>query len=263
MSVLRVLSQPQSYRLQFNPRNLEDPNWWLGDPDVSMRTLSDPRIDGWLGRQGVTSLARLCRNRIEEFYKQVAGPEHTPSYFVEKFLPYQVFPDLLSEIYGGARELILVRDFRDMLSSILAFNSKRGYQAFGRERMESDAEYVTSLMKPSAERLLRRWRGRGEGAHLVRYEDLVGDAPGTLAELLGYLGLEAGEDTVRDTIGRASGDEGSSMDHHRTISDPASSIGRWRDDLPTELADVCNEALGPILTEFGYEGAAEKVADSA
>jgi Sulfotransferase domain len=151
-----------------------------------------------------------------------------------------------------------------MLSSILAFNSKRGYQAFGRERMESDAEYVTSLMRPSAEGLLRRWRARGEGAHLVRYEDLVSDPLGTMMELVGYLGLDAGEETVRDTIGRASGeDHASSMDQHRTVSDPARSIGRWRNDLPAELADVCNEALGPILAEFGYEEATERVADSA
>ena len=40
--------------------------------------------------------------------------------------PSQVVLDLLAEIFPGASELILVRDFRDMLSSVLAFNRKRG-----------------------------------------------------------------------------------------------------------------------------------------
>jgi hypothetical protein len=48
----------------------------------------------------------------------------------------------------------------------------------------------------------------------------------------------------------ARGDE---SDGHRTVPDPADSIGRWRTDLSPELQSACEEALGPALRSFGYE----------
>jgi hypothetical protein len=42
------------------------------------------------------------------------------------------------------------------------------------------------------------------------------------------------------------------LDTHRTVQDPAQTIGRWRRDLPDELAAECNELLTPVLEAFGY-----------
>ena len=52
--------------------------------------------------------------------------------------------DKLAELYPDSREVFLVRDFRDMVSSILAFNAKRGARGFGRAAAETDAGYVTA-----------------------------------------------------------------------------------------------------------------------
>ncbi|HET9593720.1 MAG TPA: sulfotransferase domain-containing protein, partial [Solirubrobacterales bacterium] len=150
----------------------------------------------------------------------------------------------------GAREVILVRDFRDMLCSVIAFNQKRGYQAFGRADVGSDAEYVETTVANSAKRLLRRMRERGGEAHLVRYEDLIQEPAETLAAMMGYLGLDAGDDSVAAVLARA---EKESLDEHRTTSKASESIGRWQRDLSPELAQVCAEVLDPVLTEFGYE----------
>ena len=38
---------------------------------------------------------------------------------------------LTAELYPDAREVFLVRDFRDMVASIFAFNRKRGVRGFG------------------------------------------------------------------------------------------------------------------------------------
>jgi len=170
-----------------------------------------------------------------------------------------VLPDLLSELYPEAREIVLVRDFRDLLSSVLAFNEKRGYQAFGREQRDSDADYIRSTLRRSAESLLNRWRSREQTAHLVRYEDLVLDPSGTLSQLLRYLDLDHSNRAVERTIERAQNASGT--EHHRTVSDPAASIGRWRRDLSEELQLVCAEALDPVLGQFGYEPTADRAAE--
>ena len=172
------------------PGPLEQQNWWLDRPDLHFGVGGDEALEGWLGGEAVESLAQVCQSRIDAFYERLTGPGEQPRYFVEKYLPFQLAPDLLAEMYPGAREVILVRDFRDMLCSIIAFNRKRGYEAFGRAEAGSDAEYVETTVANSARRLLRRLRDRGEAAHLVRYEDLIQEPAATLEAMMRFLGLD-------------------------------------------------------------------------
>ncbi|HVD41643.1 MAG TPA: sulfotransferase [Solirubrobacterales bacterium] len=251
-SVLQTLARPQSYLAQILPGPLEERTWWFDRPDLRFGVGGDPALEAWLGSEAVESLAQVCQARIDAFYRQVAGPGDNPRYFVEKYLPYQLTPDLLTEMYPGAREVILVRDFRDMLCSIIAFNRKRGWEAFGRAAAADDAEYVQTTVANSAKRLLRRLRERGEGAHLVRYEDLIEEPALTLAAIRGFLGLEASDEAVAATLARAEEDS-PKVDDHRTTDKVSASIGRWKNDLSPELIEVCAEVLDPVLTEFGYE----------
>jgi Sulfotransferase family len=247
-NVLQDLAEPQAFLAPFDPPDLEARHWWL---QGGSGELGEDDVERWLGSEAVDSLAALCRGQIEAFYGHLAGAER-PAFFVEKYLPHQVVPDLLSEMYSGARELILVRDFRDTLCSVIAFNRKRGWDAFGRAEGGDDAEYVRGALRQSALALSRRL-GRGKNPpRLVRYEDLVLDPEPTLTDLFAQLGLDHDSELVAATVWRAK-EATAAMDHHRTTSDPAASIGRWREDLPEEIAAVCNEELGELLAEFGYE----------
>lgn len=196
----------------------------------------------------------MCRQRIEAFFRQVAEMQGKPgaTYFLEKFLSEPVVLDLLGEIYPDAGEVILVRDFRDVASSVLAFNRKRGYQAFGREHVDSDADYIRGVAHRQALGVLQRWEEQKEVAHLVRYEDLLTQPEQTLQGILEFIGVSASADVVAGTLERARRDS-PSMDHHRTARDPAATIGRWREDLSPELIAACAESLDPILEAFGYE----------
>jgi hypothetical protein len=40
---------------------------------------------------------------------------------------------------------------------------------------------------------------------------------------------------------------------HRTSSDSAASIGRWRTELDHELKQACGRSFGAALEAFGYE----------
>jgi len=248
VNVLQDLSDPSSFLAPFDPPDLDAKRWWL---DGDGGELGEPEVERWLGSEAVNSLAGLCRAQIEAFYRHLAG-EGRPRYFVEKYLPHQAVPDLLGELYPAAREVILVRDFRDTLSSVIAFNRKRGWDAFGRSEGGDDAEYVRGALRQSVATLAERLHGEGTGVRLVRYEDLVLEPEPTLSELFTALGMDADPELVRETLELAQRST-ASMDHHRTTSDPAASIGRWREDLPEEIAEVCNEELGPLLAEFGYD----------
>lgn len=262
MSVFQGLSQPRSYLSQLVTTNLEsDRRWWLGDGAESTPKIDDPALEAWLGSDAVEGVAAMCQARIDAFFRRLAAESGKPEarFFLEKFLLEPVVLDLLSELYPGTREVILVRDFRDVASSVLAFNRKRGFKAFGREHVDSDAEYIRAVVLRQALGVLQRRRERGDSAHLIRYEDLLTEPEQTLERAFEFVGVDHSPAVVDRTLKRAH-DESPSMDHHRTATDPAATIGRWREDLSPELIDECAAALDEVLGEFGYEPTEASVA---
>jgi hypothetical protein len=237
--------------------NLEsDRRWWLGDGSRSTPRIDDPAIQGWLGREAIAELAALSQIRIERFFQNLASEQNKPKarFFLEKFLLEPVVLDLLAELYSDSRELILVRDFRDVASSVLAFNRKRGFEAFGREHVDSDAEYIRTIVSGQALGVLQRWQERKDSSHVVRYEDLLTEPEATLVPLFEFVGIDASAAAVDHTL-RAAMDNAPNMDHHRTAgADPAATIGRWKKDLAPDLVELCAESLDPALEAFGYAG---------
>jgi hypothetical protein len=144
-----------------------------------------------------------------------------------------------------------VRDFRDMLCSIRAFNAKRGTLGFNRDQVASEEEYIARLGR-EAQQLLGNWKARADRALLVRYEDLILQPEETLEEMLRYVGVDSSGAMVDDILGRALVDT-PEMRAHRTSGGPKASIGRWRSDLDAESKAMCERVFGEALREFGYD----------
>jgi hypothetical protein len=253
MGVLRGLAEPASYRRQLAPSGPIDGSWWLGTEPPLPRRIRDPQLGDWLGREAVAELAAFCQSRIDGLYGQVAvlGDRPAARLFAEKQRPDFV-PELMWELYPQAREVILARDFRDMVSSMFAFNAKRGFQGFRRGAATSDAEFIAERVGSSVTALARAWQERAERAHLVRYEDLVRHPRATAEAMVDYLGTDSSDAALEAMVAAVTA-RGDQSDGHRTVADPAESIGRWRTDLSPELQQACEEALGPSLRAFGYE----------
>ena len=254
LDLLLAVSEPQSY-YQALDGELYDDEWWLGrrrSTPVPVKYL-DPGIQQWLGRDNVDAVADFAVRRVDEFYAEVARMQGKTDarYFTEKCWPGTCVPQLLAELFPNAREIILVRDFRDMVCSILSFNKKLGYDSFGRQLADSDAKFIRQL-RDSAVRTLEHWRERGKSAHLLRYEDIILRPEPTLKAALEYLGLDASPEVIAATLQRASALTPELQQGHSTSRDPAASIGRWRRDLDDVLKKECAEAFGDVLTQFGY-----------
>jgi hypothetical protein len=214
----------------------------------------DPAVHGWLQGAYVEQLAGFVQRTTDSFYQVVAESNGCldPRYFAEKFHVGHA-RWFARSIYSGARELLLVRDPRDMLCSILAFNARRGYESFGRELVESDAQFVGRIREDFA-RLVYAQDSDRDPPHLVRYEDVILDPPATLSELLRYADLDAAEATVAGMLERAATDT-AELAAHRTAGDARQSVGRWRRDLSPELQAICADAFGELLERLGYEAA--------
>jgi len=253
-TVFRALSAPKSYLRQIHTERWDQQHWWLGEGAVPMPAPIELEMGQWLGVEAVHELAASCQQRTEAFYLEVCerSGKTGARYFAEKFLLEPVLLDLVLECFPGAREIVLVRDFRDRLSSVFAWNEKRGERGFGHDAQMSKAEYLTERVRVDAGELLDRWRRRGAAAHLVRYEDLLLEPRATLKALFEYLEVEAGGSALDELLAVAT-QPSKLLDSHRTVADPTQTIGRWRRDLPAELAEECNELLADVLDAFGYD----------
>jgi hypothetical protein len=253
---LRGLAEPASYIQMLRPE-LYPGNWWTGEHrpgplPVHLWYTND--MTQWLGGDNVEATAQFCQRRIEEFYLELARCEHRSEarYFVEKCWPDEFTPRTIAELYPEGREIFLVRDFRDMVCSMMDFNAKRGINSFGREQTGSDEEFIYYL-RGSAEQMIESWRSRRERAYLMRYEDLILHPEVALADALRYIGVAADPGTVTGVIEAANTWLPAAQRDHQTSGSPATSVGRWRRELSVEQQQICEDVFGDILAEFGYE----------
>jgi len=251
--VLLELSEPASYLSSVALAISGGDKWWLGRERRYDDDLEDTDLEDWLGRVQVEELAGFCRGRIDAFYRHLAELEgkKRPSYFAEKRLPRS--PEdavILHELYPNTREVFLVRDFRDMLCSIFAFNARLGYPYFGRDQAGSDEEYIRNFIGHDVRELAETWSKNSNNAYLVRYEDLVEQPEQTLRSLLSYLDVDANDRIIDRLLGsaRSTGEQRG----HGTSSSARDSVGRWRNELEASLRSVCEKEFGDALETFGY-----------
>jgi hypothetical protein len=249
MGVLQALANPASYHSQIRPPvAIGTDTWWLGVDGPVPRPVEDEPIENWMGRTSVEELAAICQARIDATYLQIAAQQEQDAvYFVEKLGPSNG-SSLITELYPAGREVILVHDFRDTVSSLFTNDGDNGIQAPARNRAKGE-EFVRRLRGPVL-RLVRHWQQRSGDAHLVRYEDLILQPAKTLEAILRYLRLDTDPATIDAMVTAL---ETMVMERTRsTGADPRESIGRWRRDLIPELQEACDKALGFALREFGY-----------
>ena len=253
---LRVLAAPADYVSSHTPDTFAGDLWNVGpNPFYGEMVRKSPELQRWLGRSHVDELASFARRTIDGFYAELARlqGQDPDGYFIEKFLPDHL-PILMWEMYPRARELFLVRDIRDVICSMIAFNAKRGTRSFRRDEAADDRDFVT-LVAQDLEILRDNWEQRSDCAQLVRYEDLVRAPHQVLSRILRYLELEDDPMTV-DRMVRRAAEPSPDLDGHKTSVGPAESIGRWRCDLAPALVAECDRHMAGLLAAFGYEASA-------
>jgi hypothetical protein len=171
-----------------------------------------------------------------------AASAHPVSHYAEKY-----WGSLNPVVEAGLEPVVidLVRDPRDVVASIRAFNAKRGYQLFGRAQAADDSVHLRRLIAGMSLRF-GEMNGPGTVPTLtLRYEDLVtapADAAGKIATLVGVPLDPAQVPEVKEATAR-----------HVTSPSAAASIGRWRHDLSDDEVASIERKLGPHMAALGYE----------
>jgi hypothetical protein len=211
-----------------------------------------PGLGEWMGRTYVERLCHFCQQQAEDTYELIGRAQgQTDAVYMAEKHRADPLPALVWELYPQAKEIFLVRDFRDVLSSMLAFNVKQGFRAFGPTHIDSDEAFARYLRNTTIRQLSRSWPKRQDRAYLIRYEDLMRDTEATLRGMLSYLNLDASDMVVDGMIARAS-EENENTRRHRTTAGTEASIARWKQSLSPSVQAVCNDVYADVLEQFGY-----------
>jgi hypothetical protein len=251
--MLKTLAEPRDPYNSAQSEQFQTNKHWIGyNPFYPEPIAVTPGLGEWMGRDYVEDLARFCQRSAEQTYLRIAAGQGQTNvkYMAEKhradYLPWLVW-----ELYPRAKEIFLVRDFRDVYSSMLAYNTKFGRRAFGPPHIQTDEEFAQFLRNTTIRNLSRSWPKRQDRAHLIRYEDLISRPREILRGVIDYLELDASDATIEGMLQRASA-ENPEMKQHITSSDVSTSLGRWRTSLSPQLQSVANSTFGDVLEQFGY-----------
>ena len=96
------------------------------------------------------------------------------------------------------------------------------------------------------------WKRHARKVHLLRYEDLIEQSVEALKTMFDYLQVDDDEGLIRQIIMETETRNRHQQQLHQTASSPLMSIGRWHEELSSQLQDLCNETVGDVLKDFGY-----------
>lgn len=156
-------------------------------------------------------------------------------------LPFERLPRI--------RLLCLLRDPRDVWLSSVAFHRRRvaeGDSFLSLEPGESEDDLLRRFAEEQRRRL--RWLVEVEEesrAPVVRYESLVRDLPAETERIGEWLGVRLDAEAVARRRGEYSG--------HITSGSVEESLGRWRREMPDEVAALFRESMGAELEALGFE----------
>jgi hypothetical protein len=239
-AAFNVLTAPGDLEKSTHPDKLDGDGYHIGfNPFQSAQYAPAFRDRGLLADyyQDFASARTLdyVRDMVGEYYARLARDKAKPGarYFAEKgnnlHAPTRAF---MRRVFGEVREIVILRDPRDVLCSHMAYFSSSPEKAFNQLSHAS-----RQLLAIRAEAL--------PDVHILKYEDMVRGDAACFAALSAFLDVKVEPETgVRPQ---------EVFRRHGTSVSPQASVARWRTHLPEALKARCAQDWGHFLTSFGYD----------
>jgi len=179
-----------------------------------------------------------------------------------------VFKETSIEIYAAeildwfpdARFIQLLRDPRDNFAALAAGVDKH-YSRLGEDHNRTLASLLNRA-RIGFQMARQNYARYGEARyHLLRYEDLAAAPEATMRGVAEFLGIDFDPCLLKPTVlGHPAG--GNAFDGVASFEVSARNVGRWRERISTEDAQVIEFHLGDEMKAFGYAPAFEPAAQA-
>src|SRR5215212_1131586 len=168
---------------------------------------------------------------------------------------------LLVEALPESRVILLVRDPRDVVASLLAAHRAGSWGAGEDSLADTDPEqFVRQRARMYDASFGKAWEAYGahRGPKVVtRYEDLRYDTIGELAKIYSTLDIPIAKERLRGVVEKHSWENIPEKNKGPNRPRRKATPGGWRQDLTAEQAGIVEEITGPVMDEFypGWERA--------
>ena len=180
-------------------------------------------------------VAGAFKETIVRFYTRLAAVQGKPAvaWFAEKTSIFDPVRGFVRAVFPEVREVVLVRDPRDVFCSYRAFWS-------------ATPEYGMQVMRTMRDNLLRIHAEAAADTLILRYEDLVSAGAASMARVGAFMGRA-------QPIPLRTAAEAALFSGHGTAGSPERSLGRWRRELRSEEILAIDAEFGEMLEAFDYE----------
>ncbi len=235
-----VLTAPANLERSTHPDRLEGDGYHVGSnpftaPQYAHAFNGRAGLDELYGIWAPARLGAAMADIVREYYRRLAldrGKGAVP-FFAEKnnnlHRPSRMF---VRRVFATMREVVIVRDPRDVLCSHLAYFGSSEDKAFA--QLSHSCRQLTPLADTA-----------GGALHILRYEDMIRGEAKIFADLSTFLGAEVAPIASRSSE--------KIFAQHGTSTSPETSIGRWRHDLPDTAKARAAQDWGGFLQRFGYD----------
>ncbi len=239
-TAVTTLTAPADHERSMHPDKLEGDGLKVGANPFSHESYAGVFRRRALGTEDFATyiqqqLDDMARTAIREYYLRIRDDQGKGQtiFFAEKNNNLDRRPRAFARrLFPNLREIVLVRDPRDLLCSQVAY--------FGHT-----PDHVMHQLTYATDQLMRIKREEGDQTLIVKYEDLIMDWEAVNDRVADYLGTKRGH-----AISLA--EEQAGFGSHGTSNSPTASIGRWRCQLSEEQRSWCTSTWDTFLAEFGY-----------
>jgi Sulfotransferase domain len=222
----------------------------LHRPDFIM---SNATRRGWI---------RAIRNFVLECASHAHPRLGAGDYLVVKEPNGSMGAALLMEALPESRMILLIRDPRDIVSSMLDGARQGGWMY---ERKENEDWKRRAVPDKNPDNFVRnrsrkylQHAGRAKEAYdthtgfkvLVRYEDLRSDTLGEMRRIYSTLGIEVDQEELARTVEKHSWENIPEEEKGEGKFYRKATPGGWREDLTPEQAKIIEKVTAPLLEEF-------------
>jgi len=254
---------------------------WLASELLSYKTFvwDEPWIGGHLGLRAASGIRSIDKNQVRKSYFFNYSYKSTWLFYLRKLILLRIYSefqdtsrkiiikepngslaaDIISQSLPKSKFLLVVRDCRDAIASVVDGMKKGGWRANWQGYYITD-EQRSSFIEEEAKTIQLTWevlfnaykQHANDSKYIIRYENLRTNTLQELKKLYEFLEIKVDHDILKKIVQKYSYENIPEKWKGTSKSKRSATPGLWKSDLNQNEIKIIHKILGPTLKKLGY-----------